>query len=254
MAQEADYLTLTSFLKAAEALKLLLAELDTAISGEASATLPWAISELSMGSATIGVTRVTADDEPNRGPAVIAACVRGVAQVEREAVRPQYFSDKALEATKDLSALLVGEVGQVSIRGAGQQVSITQHVAANVDEVLGSTYVAPASVEGRLDLISIHRRRVFAVWEPLEQRRVECHFPEDMLEQVRGALGKRVLVVGEVRYTASGDPVSVQVESIRVFPEEGALPPTRELAGLDPEFTGGMDSAQYVRGMTHEPE
>lgn len=250
LAEGGEHVRPASFLKAGQAFMVVLGELDAAVSGEGSGALSWAISDLAMGSSvTIGVTGIARDDRPNHGPAVIAACIRGLAELEEAAVRPQYFSDRALQAAKELPQPLAGEVRQVSIRGAGRQINVTQHVAANVDEVLGQTYLAPSSVEGRLEAVSIHDRLSFGVWEPVEHRRVECRFREDMLEEVRSALGRRVLVTGDVRFTASGEPLRVQVESIRVFPEEDALPRTEDLAGLAPDLTGGMDSADYVRRM-----
>ena len=244
-----DYVALGSFLKAGDALKTILEELDAVLSETPHARIRWALSNLSLGSAAAEVTGTVAEGQADHTPALIAACVDGLAQVDEGVVRPPHFTDSVLKGAKSLTAVLQEDVERIIVARAAKHVTVTQRVAANVDELLGATYVAPSYIEGRLEAISIHDRRIFAVWEPIHNWRIECRFPQDMLEEVRDALGNRVSVKGNVRFDARDKPLSVQADSMYVFPDEDALPSTKDLIGLDPDFTSGQDSVEYVRRM-----
>ncbi len=244
-----DYVALASFLKAANALEGILRELDASLCAEGQAKIKWVISNLRMSSPAVDVMGTVAEGQADHTPHLIGACVDGLAQIDDQVVRPPHFTDKALEDAKDLVAILAADVEKIIVDGPQKRITVTQHVAANVDDILGTTYEAPSEVEGRLDSISIHDRRIFAVWEPIRNWRIECRFRENMLEEVREALGKRVSVKGSVRFDARDKPLAVQAESIYVFPDEDELPSTKDIVGLDRDFTGGLDAVEYVRRM-----
>ena len=71
-------------------------------------------------------------------------------------------------------------------------------------------------------------------------RPVRCWFPEGMLDSIKNALGKRVLVFGDVRTNHRGEHMSVIVEGYESYPSEEELPTIEEMSGLIDDFTRGL--------------
>ncbi len=249
LVEREGYVEVDSFVTAACALRVILRELDGAMSGRRRESLRWGVGGLRPGSVALEAVAVPEGEMVVDPDAIVGACVEGLDALEKRPQTPRFFTERALLEAKTLVGLLHGSVRRIAVRGGQRQVLITQHLAANVDAILDRGYTAPASVEGRLDSVSIHDRSVFGLWESVARRRVECHFPREMLDQVREALGRRVLVSGIVRFGQGDQPLSVQVRRIRVFPAEEQLPSTEQLRGMDPDFTGEADSTTYVRGL-----
>lgn len=72
-----------------------------------------------------------------------------------------------------------------------------------------------------------------------------CSFPDDLVEEVRAALGERVVAAGRVDRNALGQPVDVRLQSLYVLRDDGA-PSVDDLVGIAPGLTGGVDSVEYV--------
>jgi hypothetical protein len=91
------------------------------------------------------------------------------------------------------------------------------------------------SVEGSLDVISIHNRLRFTVYERSsssgEGARIECLFPEALLGQVKTALGERVCIRGRVRYRKDGVPATVEAHWLRVLRPLDQLPSIHDMTG-----------------------
>ena len=242
----ADAVPLGSFLSAAQTLADLLEQLDRKLSGRPQATLDWVITNLELGSVTIEAEAQPRDDTLDLAPLVTSRFVDGLALVERAAERPTDFTDEMLEASKRLVSVLDDSVSRVVVRASGKQVAVSQHVAANVDALIGPRHVSLGAVEGALEAVSLHGRPTFNVYERVHGRRVRCDFALEMLDSVKEALGKRVLVKGTVRSNARGEPVSVRVSDLRIFPSRAATAGRPSITGLDPGFTGEATAAEYV--------
>ena len=108
-------------------------------------------------------------------------------------------------------------------------------------------YAAWASVDGKLDVISVRRIPYFAIFEHGSSHRVRCLFPDDWMDRVKNYLGYRVIAEGYVQYNREGvatkltDPTSLE----RV-PE----PQSEDITayrGSMPGITGGLSPYEYVR-------
>jgi hypothetical protein len=228
-----DFIPVATFVEAASRLCALLAEVDSSISGRHS--LEWGVAGLRTSSAVLEATpRVLRDDYPDNGPEVISAVVTGMRQIDRQATRPQFFSDEALEDAKQLAAILNGDIDRVELRAVVQGMpsitaSVTQRVAANVNELIGPRYTALGSIEGTMELVSIHGTVYFNIYDLLARRKVRCICDRDVLNELIGSLGKRLLVYGEIRFNAAGLPVSIRVEKVRILRERAELPQPSDL-------------------------
>ena len=128
--------------------------------------------------------------------------------------------------------------------------TLSPKAAVHIDELLPTKYSALGSVEGRMEMISLHATPKFVVYHAITQRAVACKFDREQLDKIKDILGVRVNVYGTVSYNAKGEPLRVEdIIDIRLLKEEHELPTIRELHGIDPDFTGGLDSVEYLREM-----
>jgi hypothetical protein len=124
---------------------------------------------------------------------------------------------------------------------------------AGAADAAGRTRPEYSSLDGKLDLISVRSRPLFVIEEHGSGRRVRCRFADELIDRVKEALGRRVVVEGLIRYSWDGQPTSMSgITSLFVRPE-----PTvdlSDLVGAAPGFTGGEDPVEYVRAMRDDPD
>lgn len=235
-----------SFLDALRNSYEILRDLDAAISAKPQGTLSWRIIDLRLGSATATFSAESMVEDLDVGPAVAKAYIQGLEQIGQFPVIPNYFSEDTLEKAKALVGVLDGEVSKITVTVPGfRPVTVTQHIAANVDALIGPQHEALGALEGTLETLSVHGRPYFNIYETLTNRKVVCHFPESMVDEAHRAFRKRVAAYGKVKYTRTGRPLSIAVEQLRVLREKQDLPQAKDLEGID--LTGGVDATEHIR-------
>ncbi len=70
------------------------------------------------------------------------------------------------------------------------------------------------------------------VWDALSDKAVRCNIPFELIDSVMAAFRKRVAVSGTIRYRATGEPVSIDVDQFEVFPESSRLPTADSVYGI----------------------
>lgn len=237
----------------------LLREVDEVVSGTRS--VRWILADWRKGSPTVmtwvGEPRLMPKKKvPSRdySPAVGEAVISGVEKLERGEGRPPEFSDDALEAMKHLVQLKVRRRGITGLSISGQNadrtkpskaLALTERVAASVDEIMGPKHTAIGSVEGILQVISSRGALHFAIYDRVWGGRVKCEIPEQLKSRALAVFDQRVLVHGIVSTDAAGHPRHVKVQDIEELPGRERLP--QSLKGIDPDYTAGMDVAEYVK-------
>lgn len=241
-----DHPPLDSFLEAVQNSHAILRDIDFAISAKPGGSLRWRIADVQLGSAAITLTPESVVEDLDVSQQVLRAYAEGLATIERVPEIPPFFSEQTLERAKSLVGLLGEEVTRITIRTPGiEPVTITQRVAANVDELIGPRFEAIGTIEGTLETLSVHGRPYFNIYEVLSRRRVACYFPIRMVDAAHSAFRSRVAVTGKVTYTGRGQPVSISVRELRVLRPREELPQAKDIEGTD--LTGGEDAADYVR-------
>jgi hypothetical protein len=250
------FIPLPTFTDAVDDLCDILAQLDVSISGKEH--LQWGINRNSRSkdkSILEAVPRIVkgytiADNLSHK---IVPAFLNGMRVINKKPIRPEFFSDAALDSAKELAAITNGDVNKVRILGSvngrmSRPVPISPKMMSNVDELIGPLYWAIGSVEGTLDTVSLHRSPRIFVYHSITRKAVRCKFPREMLEDIRRALGRRVIVSGLVQYNRQGDPIRVEMDSLRVMGIDN-LPSTEDLSGSDEAFTGDMSTADYLRSI-----
>jgi len=241
------------FLDTIEHCLSILRELDSTISLKRRGTLRWIIGELSLRSpATVTLRAIPPAEERDFGPEVVRAYIEGLHQLETEGTAPPVFTADALVAAGQLGHIQSFPGGQIKIQALDREATVTERVSATVSELEARTYTTKGSIEGTLEMVTLHGQRYFRVYDAVSGVGIPCYFPPEELENVRAGLGRRVSVTGRVRVNRQGDKLSLQVERFRIFPPEEELPKPSDVRGLVPDMTEGHLSEDYIRDLWNE--
>lgn len=70
-------------------------------------------------------------------------------------------------------------------------------------------YVSWSTIDGCLEVISVHRQPRFVLYEHGSERAVQCILPDHMMSQLKDWLGRRVRVDGRVHFRRDGSPAVI---------------------------------------------
>ena len=248
-----DFIPIVALAAAMNDLSDLLAQLDVSISGKER--LEWGMKAMRTRNAVIeAIPRVPNEEDYNFNMAhkIIPALLIGTKAMGKKPVRPEFFSDGALDSLKDLATIANGDVRRVFITGSlngkpARPIHIKPTVKTNVDELIGPRYSTIGSVEGNLDTVSLHRSPRIFVYHAITHKAVRCRFNMEMMEQVRAALGKRVIASGTVHYNRQGEPIRVDMERLRVLGQD-RLPTTADMTGTI-EWPEDVSTDEFIRSI-----
>lgn len=116
------------------------------------------------------------------------------------------------------------------------------------EALIEGTHESVGSVTGRLDLISARRGRRHVEVSTSEDGVVKCDVPAALWRRTLDLMDQDVVVDGVLHRNAFG--TRTRIEALRIDPvPPRPLPPTvEELTGiLEPDWTGGLDSVEWVR-------
>jgi hypothetical protein len=252
---EHNDVALDAFVDVLKRAQLILRELDSAISGNPRGKLDWKIVELGINSADAVIEAAPPEDDERLPLLVSTSFVSGIQTIEQGEVMPPYFSEMAVKRVGQISRkvgrggvtgfeaeIRNGQTGPVS---PPQHAELTSRAASSVAQLLAPKYSAYGSVIGTLGQINVQRGLTFNVYEGLSKRAVKCKFEDEQFEAVKEALRRRVIVSGTVERNESGEPLRVNEPELVAIPEDEIA--TSEISGLDPDMTGGLPVADYVR-------
>ncbi len=246
-------ITLDALITALRETQAILEELDTAISGEKKGSLDWVVAGLREGSAELAISPRTRLADRDCGPEVIATYVTSVARLEQQAMTPPYLRETGIRRCQRVLRL-IGREGVTGIvlvnEDDTRELYLTAQATVHAAQLLQVRHIALGSIDGTLEAISVHQKPRFTIYHSWTHKAVTCDFSStDLLEQAKSALGGRVSVIGMVAINSEHEPVRVKAERLTAFAADGDLPTTASLWGSDPDFTGGLESVEYIRRM-----
>lgn len=234
LAFEVDELPLRALVAAGGAFNGLLREVAREYVGTRQDPAQWLV-HIEPGCVLLPVRAEPAIDDvsPSRLREVAAVVAEGLATIEDAAVRPSYFTDRALEQARELAKLAAPEM-PIAVRNGRARTSLTARLVANVEEVLGEDEQTIGTVEGKLEALNVHgQSNRFSVYDALTGSKVECNLTSRVtVEDLRLAIGRRVSVRGPVRSRPGGRVVSVQAEELHILPAEEDLPSPEDVFGI----------------------
>jgi hypothetical protein len=257
---DANRIPYRSFIQVASNSLGILNDLDYAYSRKHGATLDWYVKNLSKnGSLRIEVysrvktkKRVHYEDFSSQ---VADSFVSGFRVLEEEGKSPALLTESGMKKARVLTNL-IGNNGLQSLVATApdtqKETEITRKSAAHIEQLIPVASQSIGSVEGTLEVISIHRSNRFIVYEQRTGKAVSCFYGKlPLLDVVTDALGKRVVASGELSRNAKGEPIKLKLNDesqLKVF--GSAAYPSYELlklSGSDPEFTGDMSTEEFIR-------
>ena len=215
----------------------------------------WGITAIELGS----LVTTLAPNRMRRGATVATlgrvagVAVDGFAEAEEREGLPEGWDGRTAAVGADLARML----GLLNTDGmilelldddrVIRNVTVTRHAAEHLNAALQERRHSIGSLIGRLDTISVHQRPLAGLWHERSGERVQVIFDQAQTDQVTAALGKRVEVAGRITRTLDDRLVDIRMRSVEVLPDIGEGPRLTDLAGLDPDFTGGIDPEEYLR-------
>ncbi len=226
------------FREAQEEIAVILQEVEKNVSENRRSSVNWVISSITTGSVHLTIEGIPKERIPvSQVAEVVASVESGIAILEQRPERPPFFSDRALESAKALAGLVGKDILTIQLGINSQRVNLTQHLVANVDELIGGKYKSFGTIEGILKAIDLSRKPLFRIYDLLTNKSLRCYFPSDFLEKTKDALGKRVSAYGVIRSREDGERVSIEVQEMDIFPSEEELPSIEDIIGI----LGGED-------------
>jgi hypothetical protein len=253
VAGKEDSIPLASFLEIISNALTILEGLTRDISRNEKTPVEWRIVAMSMsspGTVTVqGFTQDVASDVPVKA---VNAYANGFRQIEESADEPPpWFTLPMLDAARRICNTLNDGVSAVTFAPEDEPpITPSLQSLAHVTRLIPKEHNEHGSLEGRLEVLSIHKKNYFAVYDRFTGRRVECTFREKDLAKAKEAFGRRVSVYGRIHYNREDMPTSMSVEDIEVLPEQNELPQLSDLEGMD--ITGGIDPATYLERLRGE--
>ncbi len=215
-------------------------------------TVRWRLKTLRYSSpAAIGVVGESRkQNKPNNAPIVGATIHSGIHDLT-EKRRPKNFSDDALEASKALADLS----GQFGVRGvnlgirnghASETLLVGSVVSEYVTELIGPSQESLGSIEGRLELVGASKGNIYGrIHERSTGKPVRFEVSRDAKAKVLGLFDSDVIADGVIQRDSAGQARRIAIHEVRPATEGKELP--RSLLGIDPGFTDGEDSSDWLR-------
>lgn len=186
------------------------------------------------------------------GRKIVKAAIDGIDRIEQEATAPPHFNENALKAAKAMAHSAEKEGIKLTLQSSDgkKQVSLTNQIVKHVDEVVlkARRYKDFLTIEGKLEVVSVHDHPSVYIWEHLTGHQIECLVNAENIKEYSQLLNRRVAVRGLVRYR-NDIPSAIEVEDIEAMPEEHELPSLKDIGPID--ITDGLPSEDHVRRMRY---
>jgi hypothetical protein len=222
----------------------ILRGLDCHMIGAPRVSMRWNIVNVSMHSPIQMTLEPSPIHTDGRTVDVIIPFLGDFERLER-GEKPQYFTPDLQARAKLIVSVLGRGIRSIRFNSEGHEARPTLRVAARVDE-LTERYFEIGSIEGSLEIISVHGEDAVTVWDARWNSRVKCLVSDAQLEQAKGLLRKRVMVRGRIKCEYKRPKEVVDVFDIQPLADSSSLPQVEDIAPVD--LFGDSEPADYLRG------
>ena len=246
-----------SLVRVITACEKMISQVDRDLAGTNSALREWIVSDTQIGSFTLELDPPPLPAELGVGTDTATTLVKGIDYLEREQRVPLELREGALRRLQAVAGSLRSGDDEYEVlitsKATDDTARISHPMAKQINQLLQKERISVGSIEGKLELISVHEgSRKFNVYHDVTGRAVQCDLPRDLERQVVEALGNRVIVSGAIHRNLNGTPVRVRVEGLRVLPVRSEEPTIDELMGSIPDLTGDLSTEEFVRMIRDE--
>lgn len=83
------------------------------------------------------------------------------------------------------------------------------------------------------------------VFDQVTKKGVSCYYRDELTDEIKMALGKRVFIHGDLTYNRKGEPKSIRVQSFRIL-HEAKLPTSDDVLKTIDNLTGDLSTKEYL--------
>lgn len=234
----------------------LVSQYDAGVSKTSRGILNWYVSDLhSNGSMAIDFvshlkkTKNQSQVPENLTTRITESLLTGVDDIEMRGITPSYLSETGLERVGEFADLLQKDTAsKFSFSTPERTVEITPKTSENIRKILPIKRTAYGSVEGRIEVINVHKRFRALLYHAVTNKIITCYFDEWQLDFFKDTLGKRVMVTGELKKNVHGDTIRIENPQIEIMEGKKRFElPNNDLVGNIPSFASNCSTAEYMR-------
>ena len=232
----------------------MLSQVERDLAGRNARQSQWQIKDTGIGSFTIELETPPSQYSRNgNDPDKIASIlIDGFNCLEHQRDVPLELKEATLKEVRSVAGALKSKDIEhellVTSDATKQMGRISHTMARQINRMLLNERITIGSVEGKLELVSIHKgNRKFNVYPSVTGKAVQCDLSLALEKEVIAALGQQVVVSGKIHRNLNGDPVKVTVEKLTVLPEKHQIPTLDDLMGSIPDLTGNLSTEEFIR-------
>lgn len=171
-----------------------------------------------------------------------------VRRVLEAGAAPKELGRPVFNALKEFVSVVGKGVSQSILQIDEQEIRVEQYARQRVESVIEPDYTVEGTVDGMLEAVNIHgNRNQFVLYPIIGPTRVNCFFPDEMLDKVRPVLGKYAIVTGQLKYRwRENFPFEARASELECV-EESDQPSVPDIIGIAPNATGGELSENFIR-------
>jgi hypothetical protein len=245
--------SMDAFMSAAQNLFELLKEVETTITCTKKSAIIWTISELKHGSACLGLIPNVPEriqKQTGNGKKIVSIVSQGLATLQKETLRPDDFSDNAIQIAGRLAKISTQKNVNFQIIVNDKPFYLTSQIAINAENLL-ATAKELGSLEGILKMVSVANNPVCTIYDRITGKGVKCKFEYQMLKTIASAIDKRVNAYGMIYYTDQGYPREITLDSIDICEPDDKFPTTDDILELDIDLTSGLSFDEFMERLHH---
>ncbi len=247
--EDNENIRLSDFIQELTSIKETLIEIDRRITRTTKPSTDFRIIDLSRASPScIVLEAIPIEPEIDNTSIVIDKFISGLQSITK-GFAPKDFDSPLLEQFEKIGKGLRRKLKEVKFLYKDLSVIIGKTFEGQILKLIGESQFVDGSIEGTLEMINIHKKvNKFRIYPIVGPKKVNCHFPESLYNDVIKAIGHYINVKGKLEYKERDDfPYTVNVDSIEIYPDENELPTIFDLRGIAPNATGSLSSEEFVR-------
>jgi hypothetical protein len=161
---------------------------------------------------------------------------------------PKELGRAVFDTLKEFVSVVGNGVRESVLQIGDRQIHIEHQARQRLESVIEPDYTVEGTIDGMLEAVNIHgNRNQFVLYPVIGPSRVNCYFPEEMLNDVRPVLGKYAIVTGKMKYRwREKFPFEARASYLEQV-SESDQPNLSEIIGIAPDATGGERSEDFVK-------
>jgi hypothetical protein len=161
---------------------------------------------------------------------------------------PRELGRAVFDTLKEFVSVVGKGVRESVLQIGPNEIRIEQHARQRLEAVIEPDYTVEGTIDGMLEAVNIHgNRNQFVLYPVIGPARVNCYFPEEMLNELRPILGKYAIVTGKMRYRwREKFPFEARATHLEQV-NEADQPYLPDIIGIAPAATDGERSEDFVK-------